>query len=181
MPNEPSLTEMDYTILGIIGRQGPLSAYDIRKVFAASLTPTWSSSTGSVYPSSRRLLAAKLISESAPEGARSRKRLRITPKGRNALTEWLTDVHAAVASPTPDPIRTRMYFLAVLDEEQRNGLVAAALARTDEAIAISRQRLRDRSHEGRDDWELWAAEGVLYELEARREWLTWFTRRMRRR
>lgn len=172
------LTEMDLTMLGIIGKQGPLSAYDVRKVFASSLTPTWSSSTGSVYPASRRLIEAGLVTESKPQGARSRKRLRITPKGRRALEAWLTGLNADIAAPTPDPIRTRMYFLDILDRDLRRRLVRDAIVLTEQSIEDATRRLEERSKRGVDAWERLAAEGVLYELRARREWLRWLARRI---
>ena len=165
------MTELGFTILAIIGQQGPLSAYDIRKVFAHSLTPAWSSSPGAVYPSVQRLRAAGLVTQTRPKGARSRQQLTITPRGRKALARWLTELDPELAAPTPDPIRTRLYFLGMLDREQRRQLISDAKRCTQAAIATAEKRLKQRAAEGVDKLQLLAAEGVLYELKARGRWL----------
>jgi DNA-binding PadR family transcriptional regulator len=165
------MTELDATILAIISHQGPLSAYDIRKVFAQSLTPAWSSSPGAVYPSVRRLAAVGLVTQTDPHGARSRQHLTITQRGRKALAAWLTNLDPEIAAPTPDPIRTRLYFLELLGPGQRRQLIADAIQHTSAAIANAQERLKKRAQEGVDKLQLFAAEGVLYELKARRRWL----------
>ncbi len=167
------MTELDFTILAIIGRDGPLSAYDIRKVFAQSLTPTWSSSTGSVYPSIGRLEMAGLITASIPEGARSRKALRITPAGRKALEPWLTGITPEIAAATPDPIRTRMFFLMFVQPKRRLEIIKTAIESTEAAIQeAERRRLARPGGDGADLRRL-ASEGVLFELRARLDWLKW--------
>jgi DNA-binding PadR family transcriptional regulator len=72
------MTELKFTILAIVARDGPLSAYDIRKIFARSLTSTWSSSTGSIYPSIRRLQNIGHLASSSPKDGRARKALSVT-------------------------------------------------------------------------------------------------------
>jgi DNA-binding PadR family transcriptional regulator len=165
------MTELDFTILAIIGRDGPLSAYDVRKVFARSLTPTWSSSTGSVYPSIRRLEAADMVTSSTPEGARSRKALSITEAGRAALEPWLTNITPELAAATPDPIRTRMFFLMFLDAQRRGEIVATAIESTKAALHEAERRRSARPLSQGDDLARLASEGVLFELRARLEWL----------
>ena len=165
------MTELDCTILAIIGQQGPLSAYDIRKVFAQSLTPAWSSSPGAIYPSVRRLAAKGLVAQTDPHGARSRQHLTITQQGRKTLNVWLTRLDPEIAAPTPDPIRTRLYFLELLDPAQRRKLIGEAIQHTSAAIATAQQRLKERAKQGIDKLQLCAGEGVVYELKARQRWL----------
>jgi DNA-binding PadR family transcriptional regulator len=174
------MTELGFTILAIIGNQGPLSAYDIRKVFAHSLTAAWSSSPGAVYPSVQRLKAAGLVSQTRPKGARSRQQLTITGRGRAALLRWLTELDPEIAAPTPDPIRTRLYFLGLLSPTQREQLIADATQCTRAAIATAVQRLKERAEEGVDELQLFAAEGVLSELKARQRWLQGVAERIAR-
>ena len=85
----------------------------------------------------------------------------------------------ALAAPTPDPIRTRMFFLGVLDLDQRRSVVRHAIGATDDAIKLARGRLEERARRGVDEWERVAAEGVVYELSARLEWLRWLARELR--
>jgi DNA-binding PadR family transcriptional regulator len=171
------MTELDYTILAIIARDGPLSAYDVRKVFARSLTSTWSSSTGSIYPSIRRLAKARHVTSSSPKGARARKTMRVTPAGRAALDEWLDAITPELAGPTPNPLRTRMYFLGILSSAKRSTIIRKAIASTEAAVREAEQRRAARATAGREDVvQHLASEGVLYELRARLQWLAWLER-----
>jgi len=166
------MTELDWTILAIIDRDGPMSAYDVRKVFAESLTPGWSSSTGSVYPAIRRLEAAGMVSSNL-EGSRKRRSLRVTRSGRSAVRNWLSSTDLETAAPTPDPIRTRMYFLELLSHEQQLQTVETSLHVARAAVAEA-ERLRDQRRDScRNPLQRLAAEGVMYQLRARTEWLEW--------
>jgi DNA-binding PadR family transcriptional regulator len=168
------MTELDFTILAIIARDGPLSAYDVRKVFARSLTSTWSSSTGSIYPSIRRLEDARHVASSSPKGARARKTIRVTPAGRAALDHWLVAITPEMAGPTPNPVRTRMYFLGILDPAKRVAIIRKAVESTRSAVAEAERRRAARAGAERDDVvQHLASEGVLFEIRARLEWLEW--------
>jgi DNA-binding PadR family transcriptional regulator len=168
------MTELDFTILAIIARDGPLSAYDVRKVFARSLTSTWSSSTGSIYPSIRRLEHARHVASSSPKGARARKTIRVTPAGRAALDRWLAAITPEMAGPTPNPVRTRMYFLGILNPAKRVAIIRKAVEGTRSAVAEAERRRATRAGAERDDMvQHLASEGVLFEIRARLEWLEW--------
>ncbi|MBA3882331.1 MAG: PadR family transcriptional regulator [Chthoniobacterales bacterium] len=174
------MTELDLTILAIIARDGPMSAYDVRKVFARSLTSTWSSSTGSIYPSIRRLQKARHVAATTAKGARARKALRVTASGRGAVDAWLLHITAGVAGPTPNPIRTRMYFVGIVAPAKRSAIIRRATESTRAAIAAAEQARADRmaADEG-DAVQHLASEGVLFELRARLEWLTWLEAQVR--
>ncbi len=171
------MTELDFTILAIIARDGPLSAYDVRKVFARSLTSTWSSSTGSIYPSIRRLEKARQVASSSPKGARARKTLRVTAGGRAALDRWLEAITPEAAGPTPNPVRTRMYFLGILSSAKRSAIIRSAIESTRAAATEAERRRASRVSDEREDVvQYLASEGVLYELRARLAWLEWLER-----
>ena len=171
------MTELDFTILAIIARDGPLSAYDVRKVFARSLTSTWSSSTGSIYPSIRRLENARHVVSSSPKGARARKTVRVTPLGRAAVESWLEAITPEMAGPAPNPVRTRMYFLSLLNSTQRTVFIRKAIASTRSAATDAERRRDGRaSDEHEDIVQHLASEGVLYELRGRLRWLEWLER-----
>jgi len=174
------MTELDLTILAIVARDGPLSAYDVRKVFARSLTSTWSSSTGSIYPSIRRLQEAGHVAAATAKGPRARKALRVTASGRAAVDAWLRDITAEVAGPTPNPIRTRMYFVGIVDPARRVAIIRQANESTRAAIAAAEQARSDRMAAGGGDTvQHLASKGVLFELRARLEWLTWLETQVR--
>ena len=171
------MTELDLTILAIIARDGPLSAYDVRKVFARSLTSTWSSSTGSIYPSIRRLQKARRVVSSSPKGARARKTLRVTAAGRAAGDRWLQEITPEMARPTPNPVRTRIYFLGILSSSERSAILRKAIASTRAALDEAERRRAARvSAESDDAVQHLASEGVLYELRGRLAWLEWLER-----
>jgi DNA-binding PadR family transcriptional regulator len=175
-----AVTELDFTVLAIIGRDGPMSAYDVRKVFATSLTPTWSASTGSIYPSIRRLEAHGYAQASTPEGARSRKTLSITAPGRAALYPWLTQITPEMAASTPDAIRTRLFFLMFADPSQRLEIVECAMRSTETALSDADRRRAARPPRVDDQLLDLAREGVRFELKARLEWLRWVKRELTR-
>ena len=171
------MTELDFTILAIIARDGPLSAYDVRKVFSRSLTSTWSSSTGSIYPSIRRLEKARHVASSSPKGARARKTIRVTPAGRAALDRWLEAITPEMAGPAPHPVRTRMYFLGILNSAKRSAIIRKAIASTRSAVSDAERRRAAREGVERNNViQHLASEGVLYELRGRLRWLEWLER-----
>ncbi|MFN3667896.1 MAG: PadR family transcriptional regulator [Brevundimonas sp.] len=167
------MTELDFTILAIIARDGPLSAYDVRKVFAQSLTPTWSSSTGSIYPSIGRLEKMDMVTASAPQGGRSRKLVSATAEGKRRLSAWLADIDASTASATPDAIRTRMFFLALASAADRRDIISAAVRSTEIALSTAEQTRLARPPSQGTDWARYASMGVIYQLRARLDWLRW--------
>ena len=172
------MTELDHTVLALVARDGPLSAYDVRKDFARSVTPTWSSSTGSIYPSIRRLIAAGFIQASAPQGGRAKQQLKITRAGRAALAKWLSAMTVKMAAATPDPIRTRSHFLRLMDEKTQRKFLADARKETEAALAIAKQRHKARVAAGATKVEYLPSVGVLYELRARRDWLDLLVREL---
>ena len=174
------MTELDHTILAIIARDGPLSAYDVRNVFARSLTSTWSSSTGSIYPSIRRRRKEGHLAASSPKGARARKALRVTASGRAVVDAWLEKITPEMAGPTPNPVRTRMYFLGMLHSTKRSAIITRAIESTRAAMAVAEQGHAERMAAGSGDVvQHLASEGVLFELRARLEWLNWLEEQVR--
>ena len=165
------MTELDHTVLAIIARDGPMSAYDVRKVFAGSLTPGWSSSTGSIYPSIRRLSENGLVSLAAPRGGRDARAVTVTGAGEAALERWLTGDTKSISAATPDPIRTRCYFLSLMDDVHRRNFLADALHHTQQALAAAEAGRGERLAAGTDPLLHLVSEGVVYQLRARRDWL----------
>jgi DNA-binding PadR family transcriptional regulator len=165
------LTELESCILGVIWREGPMSAYGVRAHFAGSATATWSSSTGTVYPAIRRLRGAGLLEAASPKGPRKSELLSLTDEGRAALERWLTDVSAELGASTADPIRTRVHFLTALSPQARMKALQdyrvatrAAIERLDASAAVPTTNPVDQS-------ERLGTLGALAELKARLEWL----------
>lgn len=161
------LTELDNCILGIIWRDGPMSAYDVRSHLARSSTVAWSSSTGTVYPSIRRLVASGLIQASARSGPRKRQLLHVTEPGMAALRRWLQEVMPELGSATADPLRTRVHFLAALPPPQRQRAF-------DDYRAVTKARVKELESSAAERLELserLGTLGALREVSARLKWL----------
>ena len=164
-------TELEGTVLGIVWHDGPITPYGIRKVFTDSPSPYWSGSAGAIYPLVARLAAAgHLKSEPHATGERRGLRYRVTPKGRRALASWLGVPEAdAVVGVPPDPLRTRLPFLAVLPAAERRAWLDRAAARMRVHLDRSRGELEARRRKG--PLEAAVAEGAIAMLTMRLEWI----------
>lgn len=163
------LSELDCCILGVIWREGPMSGYGVRAHFAGSTTAAWSSSTGTVYPALRRLRDAGLLEAGEPTGPRRQELLTVTARGEAVLREWLTEVPAPLGSPTADPIRTRVHFLAALEPEERRRTLANYRSATLAALEVLKASAPPRNEVERS--EQLGTLGAAMELEARLAWL----------
>src|SRR6185436_15686794 len=104
--------------------------YAVRRSFQLSPSSHWSGSAGAVYPALARLEERGLVrSEHAPRGGRQAWRYAITARGNARFRAWLEPPFAPeVISVPPDPLRTRIHFLATMTSARRAKFVAAALA-----------------------------------------------------
>lgn len=164
---KPPITELDFTVLGVVAQAGPISAYDVRKIFSSSLTPRWSSSTGSIYPSVKRLSEAGLVHLAARKGTRGKQLIQATKSGLAQLSNWIRTVTEEDGAPLPDPIRTKAHFLDILSLDERDTFLVSAIAATDRVIRKVENAIA--SSEEKQDRLLRL--GSLLQLRARREWL----------
>lgn len=122
------LSEIEACVLALAWADGPLTAYAIRKVFLKSPTPQWSGSAGTVYPLIERLLSEGLIrSKAIATGKREAQQVSPTAAGIRALKRWMAiPISDWVAGVPPDPLRTRIRFLAVLPKGEQRAFVSNA-------------------------------------------------------
>lgn len=88
----------------------------------------------------------------------------------HALREWLLELGPELGAATPDPIRTRLHFVTALPGGEAD-FVRKALERTEHAIAEAEARRRQLEADGADRLRRLAVLGVVFELQARRQWL----------
>lgn len=169
------LTELDYSVLGVVWRDGPITTYGVRERFAASVTATWSSSTGSIYPAIRRLVAGGLIRAGAHRDGRGTQELSITSRGITTLRHWLRSASADLGGVAADPVRTRIQFLAALTPRDTARFLAAAEEECRSALRIFDSSMANEPG-GRGAQRLWALRGVRDQLEARIRWIGWVRR-----
>jgi PadR family transcriptional regulator, regulatory protein AphA len=90
------LTATGRVILGMIGT-GVRSGYEIKQFVDKSTRHFWAASYGQIYPELRRLEEDGLIQGRAdPSGARARRIYVLTPRGEQALQDWLLSERALV-------------------------------------------------------------------------------------
>ena len=122
------LSEIEACVLALVSVDGPATPYAIRKVFLNSPNPQWSGSAGTIYPLIERLKRRKLIRTKVfRTGKRRGNRILLTRAGSRAVKRWLSlPVPTWVAGVPPDPLRTRIRFLGVLNARQRRAFLQDA-------------------------------------------------------
>ncbi len=165
------LTELESCVLGAVWLRGPCTAYAIRCEFAESTSSYWSASSGSIYPVIKRLRALGLVSAAAdPSDKRDKRVLVATARGSSILRSWVRDLPAWTGKPSLDPIRSRLNFIAVLEDR------AAQLDFVERAHAAARAQVHEFRRQLPTLKKTSAVEyltnlGGLEEVEARAHWL----------
>lgn len=163
-------TELESTVLGLVGQHGPCTAYEIMRLFQLSPTATFRASSGSVYPLVKKLVRLGLLkTEASRHKGRKASLLSLTPAGRAALVAWLVDEPEGLADPSAEAIRSRLLFLAELNPAQRRAFVERALQLTDKAIGKLAGLIEAIPAD--EPFDRLVHVGALRQLEARRNWL----------
>lgn len=171
MDDRKSLTELEACVLALIAREGPCTAYSVRKQFEESLTSTWHASTGSIYPLIRRMTERGLLSRRDVESdGRGSKEIEATPAGRRAAQAWLKDVPDWIGEPAADPIRTRLNFISLLAPEECGPAIEQMMVVTKDAAARTAAN-RDQLKANGKAVEALAVSGAHAMLLARLSWL----------
>jgi DNA-binding PadR family transcriptional regulator len=160
------LTELEGAILWEIGHFERVTAFQVRKAFAVSVSLEWKGSAGAVYPAVKRLEARGYVAASAAEGGRGARHLSLTDKGEQALVAWGCDVNRA-ASIGIDPFRLRSSIWAELPDAARKQVFAELRAEIAAALpALERQLASvDASEKFRIDLSLETQRARLRTLE----------------
>lgn len=113
------LSELEGTVLGLIAREQPITAYRISKAFELSPVTTLSNSKGSIYPSLKRLTKAGFLTlADFAQGGRKGTNYEINQAGLEALKKWLLDpTHAADLAE--DPLRSRIQSFELISSTER--------------------------------------------------------------
>jgi PadR family transcriptional regulator AphA len=101
----PSLTPTSFLVLGLVGRMGECTSYDMKRMVSTSIGYFWTFPHSQLYAEPARLVALGLLAEEQEQTGRKRRTYRLTDAGRDALRDWL-------AEPTDVP--TEIRDLAVL-------------------------------------------------------------------
>lgn len=161
------LSEIEACVLALLSVDGPATPYAIRKVFLDSPSPQWSGSAGTIYPLIERLLRRKLIhSKVCLTGKRRGYRISVTDSGSRALKQWFSvPIPEWAAGVPPDPLRTRVRFLEVLSNNQREVFLLNAHQRTQAHLcAVEADCERKRA---KGEFQYLMARGALLSMQSR--------------
>src|SRR5262245_30684654 len=100
-----ALTDLEACVLGVVWRDGPCTAYAVRRELADSTAPRWSASAGSIYPVLQRLEAVGLVAATTRSwGARGKREFAATAAGQEQLRAWVPAKGASeFGGPSYDP------------------------------------------------------------------------------
>jgi PadR family transcriptional regulator, regulatory protein AphA len=88
--DRPDAYPITYGVLGLLAFWGPLSGYDLKRLFDHILAPMWGAAHSQIYHELRRMneLGWVAMEREEQEARPDRKVYSITPAGREALTTW---------------------------------------------------------------------------------------------
>jgi PadR family transcriptional regulator AphA len=88
------LTPTSYLVLGLLGREGPSTPYELERHVGATLGNFWSFPHTLLYSEPARLAGLGLVIETREQDGRRRRVFSITEAGLHALQAWLERPHA---------------------------------------------------------------------------------------
>lgn len=132
---EPALSDNEGSLLALVLRRQPVTAYQLLKIYEQSPVSSFNESKGSLYPLIRRMKARGLLAASPVAGdGRGAEELRCTARGQEAARGWAKTVKPQHILPD-DPLRTKAISLGLLDADERRAWIATARALTLAKIA----------------------------------------------
>jgi DNA-binding PadR family transcriptional regulator len=166
------LTDLELTVLGIIWKDGPSTAYALMRELAESPTSHYRAGAGSIYPLVARLKKrGYLNSEDGKQGRRPHRTYAVAPEGLAALRGWLTPpIPESAVALTFDPIRSRVFFLDALTPRQREAFAADAEHKLNKQLDSLREISRSLPAED-DTFTKLALDGALDVAKTRLTWM----------
>jgi DNA-binding PadR family transcriptional regulator len=166
-----SYSELECLILGLIAL-GATSGYAMRKAMQGMRGNRWSVESGSIYRALRRLEMDGMVEVSGRVGVPNRQRIeyRLTPVGTVVLQTWLERTpESEEFQHIADPIRTRSYFLDLLEPSLQLQTVRTWIAENKKVL----EDLKAESvlHQDVHDMPAFALRSLLWQAEARHDWL----------
>ncbi|MGZ8998440.1 MAG: hypothetical protein ACXW2T_06245 [Allosphingosinicella sp.] len=116
---DDDLTENEGSLLGVVVRQQPITAYQLLLIYGQSPVSSFNSSKGAIYPIIKRLKSRGLLKAERVAGdKRGTEALSCTEAGIAALKDWVRNVHSG-HTLLADPLRSRVQFLDLLSRDQQ--------------------------------------------------------------
>ncbi len=165
-------SELEQAVLGVVWLHQPCTAYQVRKIFAQSISSHWSGSAGSIYPLLRRLEDQGVVKSAAREGdSRGTLLYKVTRRGAGKLKAWLKPpLPSAEHLLTMDPLRVRVRFFDAISPKQRMAVVVDARAKLASHLALARELAKAAERQGDTHLHLAHRSGIL-SIRAQIAWL----------
>ena len=123
-----SLTDDEGTLLALVLRAGPLTTYQIAKIYERSPVTNFNTSKGKLYPLIKRLRNLNLLKGERVQGdARGTEMISSTPAGRDAVKRWVIQLKPSHLL-LDDPMRTKVQSFDLLDRQQQLEWIVEAKA-----------------------------------------------------
>ena len=161
------LTDNEGTLLALVLREQPITAYQIAKIYEESPVSNFNTSKGKIYPLIRRLRERGLLTAQPVRGdARGTERLICTDAGREVIRGWAKQVR-----PThlllEDPLRTKIQSFDLLSRDEQIQWVVDAKA----ALAEKLRQVEDYGRQVDVPYKGLVHDNAVSSLRARLEWL----------
>jgi DNA-binding PadR family transcriptional regulator len=122
------LTDHEGTLLALVLREQPITAYQIAKIYEESPVSNFNTSKGKIYPLIRRLRERGLLAAQPVRGdARRTERLVCTDAGREVIRAWTKQIRLTHLL-LEDPLRTKIQSFDLLSRDERIQWVVDAKA-----------------------------------------------------
>jgi len=129
------LSDLELTVMGVVARDGPCTAYAIRHTFLNSASPRFSGSAGAIYPLVERLTARRLIrSRKTQQGRRKATEYTISKTGRARLRDWLRD-NSPRDMVVEDPLHLKLLFSEQLSVAERREWIARTITGLEQLLS----------------------------------------------
>ncbi len=173
MPLNRRLSTLEMTVLGVILKRGPCTAYAVMTEFSSSQTSAYRSGAGSIYPLISRLEKFGAVSSHTTKEGKE-KRYQITEEGQKMLRSWfLEGLDEDAFSCSLDVLRSRTYFLRVLSQDERETFFLHAIAGLRKLQKACQTQVKSYQQSG-DKFSEHAMRGALMETQTRIRWLKAF-------
>lgn len=127
---------MAHVILGLLLLR-TMSLYDLIRAFEAGVSLFYSASSGSIKRALDGLREQGHVEVEETGGGRGRKVYRVTESGRDAFRTWMTG--ELVGGDTETVALSRLFFLGLVEAEERGQVLARVEARISADLARLRQ------------------------------------------
>ena len=166
--------ELEYMVLAMVG-DGVNSGYAMRLKMQNMKGGRWSAESGSVYRVLRRLHSNNLVYPARKVGVPNRERTEyeLTQAGEMLVLKWLSDNPAQQdLEYLIDGLRTRTYFLGMLDSKKRIQTIRNWISQN--KMLIQQLQTQAESTDSESDWsdrDSWIRANLLCMAKARQDWL----------